>query len=197
MLVRVDSEAEPDGDPDGEPDGDPDRTLRALAHPLRLQLLSLLTGAVMSAAEAAREIGTTQANASYHLRQLEGAGLVEVAEEVSVRGGRARRFRHAPASGTRLGEGDEGDIRLVAAVLAEELRRRSASRLLGSGPTHLTDAELWVPPDVWQDVCRRVTAAMTDLHAAAARPRTPGAVRTSSTVSMFLMRDDVAVEGKS
>ncbi|WP_268815939.1 helix-turn-helix domain-containing protein [Amycolatopsis alkalitolerans] len=38
-----------------------------LAHPLRLRLLSLLTGASLSAAEAARELGETQANVSYHL----------------------------------------------------------------------------------------------------------------------------------
>lgn len=165
-------------------------TLRALAHPLRLQLLSLLTGSAMSAAEAAREVGTTQANASYHLRQLESAGLVEVAEEVSVRGGRARRFRHAPTSGAGLRPGDGDDVRLVAQVLAEELRRRSRLRRPGDDPSHLTDAELWVSPQVWRDVCRRVTSAMTDLHAAAQRPRGAGAVRTSSTVSMFVMRAD-------
>lgn len=169
---------------------DGDGTLRALAHPLRLQLLSLLTGSVMSAAEAAREIGTTQANASYHLRHLAASGLVEVAEEVSVRGGRARRYRHAPDSGTRLRPGDQDDARLLAAALAEELRRRSTLRRAGHRPAPMTDAELWVDEEVWVDVCQRVVTAMTDLHDAAQRPRTPGAVRTSTTLSMFLMRTD-------
>ncbi|MGI8954187.1 MAG: helix-turn-helix domain-containing protein, partial [Nocardioidaceae bacterium] len=36
-------------------------TLRAPAHPVRLQMLSLLTGAAMSAAELARELHITQA----------------------------------------------------------------------------------------------------------------------------------------
>ena len=52
----------------------------------------------MSAAEVAREIGGTQANASYHLRQLYDAGLLDVAEEVSVRGGQAKRYRHDPSA---------------------------------------------------------------------------------------------------
>nr|WP_244162473.1 helix-turn-helix domain-containing protein [Amycolatopsis regifaucium] len=76
--------------------------LRVLAHPVRLRILSLLTGAAMSAAEAARELGETQANVSYHLRRLHEAGLLDVAEEVRIRGGLAKRYRHDPESGTRF-----------------------------------------------------------------------------------------------
>ena len=42
--------------------------LRALAHPVRLRILSLLTGADLTAADVARELGLTHANASHHLR---------------------------------------------------------------------------------------------------------------------------------
>ena len=164
--------------------------LRAFAHPLRLRMLSLLTGAAMSAAEVAREIGTTQANASYHLRQLEGVGLIEVAEEVSVRGGVARRYRHAPSVGERLRHTDAEDHQMLAAALGEELRRRTALRAQGPGPAPMTDAELWVDEQTWQDVSARVAAAMVDLHEAARPPRSPGTVRTSATVSMFVMRTD-------
>jgi hypothetical protein len=38
--------------------------LRATAHPIRLRLLSLLTGLAMGAAEAGRELGLSQAAAS-------------------------------------------------------------------------------------------------------------------------------------
>ncbi|TLF25906.1 helix-turn-helix domain-containing protein, partial [Microbacterium sp. 5K110] len=68
--------------------------LRATAHPLRLRLLSLLTGAALSAAEAGRELGVSQAAASYHLRVLERAGLIRVVEVVRLRGGDAKRYRH-------------------------------------------------------------------------------------------------------
>ena len=68
--------------------------LRATAHPLRLRILSLLTGASMSAAELARELGTTQANLSYHLRVLAAAGEVVPDGEVKIRGGVAKLYRH-------------------------------------------------------------------------------------------------------
>src|SRR4029450_2282389 len=69
------------------------RRLRATAHPLRLEMLSLLTGADLSAAEVARELGVTQATASYHLRLLHRAGLVEEAGQEKVNGGVAKRYR--------------------------------------------------------------------------------------------------------
>src|ERR1700753_250020 len=55
-------------------------SLRVLAHPLRLRMLSLLTGAALSATELGRELGVSQALASYHLRQLADAEVVELGE---------------------------------------------------------------------------------------------------------------------
>src|ERR1700722_5907615 len=80
-----------------EADGELSR-LRVLAHPLRLRMLSLLTGAAFSAMELSRELGVSQALASYHLRQLYAAGVVELTEVRSRRGGRERRFTYAPAA---------------------------------------------------------------------------------------------------
>src|SRR6188472_798006 len=72
--------------------------LRALAHPVRLRILSLLTGAAMTAADLARELDLTHANASYHLRQLVAAGAVELAGEERIRGGVAKRYRYRPGN---------------------------------------------------------------------------------------------------
>jgi DNA-binding transcriptional ArsR family regulator len=56
-------------------------TLRALAHPVRLQLLEeLLQYGPATATELAERIGDTQANCSWHLRQLHKYGLIEEAE---------------------------------------------------------------------------------------------------------------------
>ena len=68
--------------------------LRAVAHPVRLRMLSLLTGTELSAAEVARELGITHANASYHLRTLLDAGELVIASEEKIRGGVAKRYRH-------------------------------------------------------------------------------------------------------
>lgn len=55
-------------------------TMRALAHPLRLDLLELLgLEGPMTAARCGKILGTGQANCSFHLRQLAKYGLVEEA----------------------------------------------------------------------------------------------------------------------
>lgn len=107
------------------------RPLRAFAHPLRLRLLSLLTGQSQSAAEVARSIGGTQANASYHLRVLHAAGLLKIVDQESVRGGQTVRYRHDPRSGDEKHTGGAEGYALLAELLAEELRCRSAQREQG------------------------------------------------------------------
>jgi DNA-binding transcriptional ArsR family regulator len=167
--------------------------LRALAHPVRLRLLSLLTGASLSAAEAAREMGLSQANVSYHLRLLERVGLVELAEEVVVRGGRARRYRHVSSSvvGPRTparrptAEARQVEDEFVSLLAGELLRRH---RLRADGPRTEADAELWVSPEEWERTVDAVHAVSAALHACAVPPRSPGSVRVSMSAALFPMR---------
>lgn len=165
--------------------------LRATAHPLRLRLLSLLTGAAMSAAEAGRELGVSQASASYHLRVLERAGLIRVVEVVRLRGGEARRYRHESSSrrydpdahtGERSPESEEEYVE----ALIDELRRRARARI--DGPALTADAELWVDPQVWARIVRHVGEASALLHAAARPPRTAGTRPVSMTTALFPLR---------
>jgi hypothetical protein len=54
------------------------KAIRALAHPLRLDLLELLTATgPATAAHCGRILGHSQANCSFHLRQLAKYGFVE------------------------------------------------------------------------------------------------------------------------
>ena len=161
--------------------------MRALAHPVRLRMLSLLTGAPMSAAELSREIGGTHANASYHLRTLLEAGLVELAEERSVRGGRERRYIVAPERPT-TGQADPEVQAQWPTALGEELRRRWPERDPDAPRAH-ADAELWVEPEVWAQVVGHIRAGLDLLHHSARPPRAPGTVRTSTTVSIFGMAE--------
>ncbi len=170
--------------------------LRATAHPLRLQMLSLLTGAELSAAEVARELGITQANASYHLRLLESAGLLEIAGEESVRGGRAKKYRHPwDAPEVRPQSTREEDRLAYVRVLADMIPRRFLERQQGT-PSRFTDADLWVEPEVWDRVCALVDEASTLLHASARPPRTEGTVRAALSVAAFRLRaaDDAGQE---
>lgn len=157
-------------------------------------MLSLLTGAPYSAAELARELGGSQANASYHLRRLEGAGLVVLVERVTVRGGQSRRYRHVSSSrpgplsqhATTSVPGLRESELEFASLLALALTRRYGERDLG--PKCDVDAELWVDPALWSEVVEQVNDVSARLHAAAVAPRTPGTVRVSMTASLFTMR---------
>jgi DNA-binding transcriptional ArsR family regulator len=155
--------------------------LRALSHPVRLRILSLLTGTAMSSAELARELGMSHAAVSFHVRQLAAAGYLELAETRSVRGGRERRYRSQVAGRAQW---QSEDARLAVSALSKELLRRLADtptdkwRLFG-------DAELWIPPQVWDDVVGRIVTAIEDLHGAALKPRAPGSVHVSATAMLF------------
>ena len=166
--------------------------LRATAHPVRLQMLSLLTGNPMSAAEVARELGLTHANASYHLRVLlEADELVEAGEE-KIRGGVAKRYRypherrgHHPRAGTTAPE----DRVAYARALGQELERRVLQRRPG-GKAPSSDLEGWVDPDTWHKALELMHEASMLLHEANRPPRTPGTLHVSATSWAFEMTED-------
>ncbi|GIF08031.1 ArsR/SmtB family transcription factor [Actinoplanes siamensis] len=153
-------------------------SLRALAHPVRLRMLSLLTGVSLTAAEVARELGITHANASYHLRNLFASGLIVAAGEEKIRGGLAKRYRYEPGKFTP---------EQACPAAAGELTRRAEGRPGGAGV--LGVAEVWIEPAVWRDVRDRIAAALHDLHAASRPPGAAGTIRTSVTVALFEMDD--------
>src|ERR1700683_5096555 len=67
------------------------RTMRALAHPVRIALIEALTlGGAMTATEAGERIGESPTTCSFHLRQLAKYGL---AEEAGGGKGRSRPWR--------------------------------------------------------------------------------------------------------
>lgn len=171
-------------------DGEVQR-LRAVAHPLRLQILSLLTGEEMSAADIARELDITQANASYHVRVLARAGQVVETGVESVRGGRAKKYRYLPAH-DQSGEGSSSppteEPTLVVEAYAAELRRRFALRR-PERPVDGTDAELWLEPEVWEQVLELAHRASLLAHTNAQPAHSPGTLRTSFTSVLFEMRD--------
>jgi DNA-binding transcriptional ArsR family regulator len=165
-------------------DGSGHRRLRALSHPLRLRILSMLTGSAASAAELARELGLSHAAVSFHVRQLAAAGYLELAETRSVRGGQERRYRNR-VGGHEQWAGE--DPRLTVQAAATELVRRLADG--GSRWRVFGDAELWVDPAAWKRVVDQIGAAVVDLHEAAAPPRTPGTLHVNATVMLFEIGD--------
>lgn len=167
--------------------------LRASAHPVRLRMLSLLTGAPMSAAELARELDITQANASYHLRTLAKAEQVEVVSVEGVRGGRAKKYRYryperrAAPGGRRPRRALDEEWRQYLDALHHELVRRSEHRIDGAALS--VDAEVWLTPETWQKARDLVHEASQLVHQAALPPHAADSVHVNFQAELFRMHD--------
>lgn len=164
--------------------------MRAIAHPVRLRMLSLLTGTAMSASEVARELGLTSANASYHLRLLAEAGELVVDGEEKIRGGVAKRYRY-PHERDLAPRRDGHPARPTAPAgylraLGKELERRSRSRA-ASEQSLSSDIEGWVDEETWAEVLELSLRAARLLHEGNRPPRTEGTVHVSATTIAFRM----------
>ena len=100
-------------------------TLRALAHPLRLDLLEVLTiTGPATAAACAQRLGASQASCSFHLRQLAKYGYVERAP--SAADGRERPWRLT----SPVQEWSVAELGSAAQHLDRVLIQREADRML-------------------------------------------------------------------
>ena len=155
--------------------------LRSIAHPVRLRILSMLTAQPMSAAEVARELDLTHANASYHLRVLHDAGELVVESEEKIRGGTAKRYRYVVGGDPERPAGSSSVDDAIAWQLATatEIVRRLAQRTKGPGSS--SDIETWVTPETWQAAIDAITGAMVLLHEEAQPPGTEGTIHVSAS----------------
>lgn len=161
-------------------------SLRAVAHPVRLRMLSALTGTAMSAADLARTLEISHANASYHLRQLADAGEVVEAGEQKIRGGTAKLYRYPHEAEKPRRDADNADRVVYTRAVATELERRILDRVPGHGGL-LSDLEGWVDPDVWERASKLMHEASLLLHDANQRPNTNGTIHVSFTAWAFRM----------
>ena len=117
-------------------------SLKALAHPLRMDLLEMLAlDGPRTATELAAVIGSSPSNCSWHLRKLAEHGFVT---EVPGATGRARPWQAAP-EGLSWNEGEtEPEARAAGIGLTEVLLTRELQRLLAA------QQALHLEPVEWQ-----------------------------------------------
>lgn len=101
--------------------------MRAFAHPVRLALHELLLRAgATTAADAAREVGISQALASYHLRQLAKYGFVE---QAAARDERERPWKATEAVQEWDDEAAGPEQAAARSLLEQVIAERALSRL--------------------------------------------------------------------
>jgi DNA-binding transcriptional ArsR family regulator len=137
-MDRGSARARPRSDPGPARDNDsrPLRLLRALTHPLRVAILARLDEDVLSPKELAGELGTSLPVVSYHVRELERTGMIELVRTAQRRGA-VQHWYHTRTGGP-LEERDwaaisaRGRREIVAMALARlELAIASASAQKG------------------------------------------------------------------
>jgi DNA-binding transcriptional ArsR family regulator len=102
------------------------RTLRALAHPVRIALIeTLATEGPMTATEVAERLGESPTTCSFHLRQLAKYNFVE---EAGGGKGRARPWRMTTI-GMRMSSGDDPELEVASNALMHLMRERQLERL--------------------------------------------------------------------
>jgi DNA-binding MarR family transcriptional regulator len=102
------------------------RTMRALAHPVRIALMEVLTVAgAMTATELGEEIGESPTTCSFHLRQLAKYGFVE---EAGGGKGRARPWRMSQIGFSYANAHDDPETEIAARALSRLVRERQLDR---------------------------------------------------------------------
>jgi DNA-binding transcriptional ArsR family regulator len=98
------------------------QAMRALAHPVRLAILSFLQrNGPATATVLSPHVGATPSVTSWHLRHLAGFGLVTDADPAEVPGDRRHRWWKAKARGFSVTVGDDPESLAAARTLGEQL----------------------------------------------------------------------------
>jgi DNA-binding transcriptional ArsR family regulator len=171
------------------------RTLRAIVHPLRIRLLTLLRlDGPATATELARRTGESSGATSYHLRQLERFGYVE---DDGPQSGRERRWRAT----SRSTSWDAADFAADSEgrAVSDALERRQVQRAVDQFERWVARRDAmdpaWMHAATVGDDALRLTPSQTkalndDLYAVLRRFRTepppPSAGETTELVAAHL-----------
>jgi DNA-binding transcriptional ArsR family regulator len=102
------------------------RTLKALAHPVRVALIeALVLGGPMTATQVGEQIGESPTTCSFHLRQLAKYGFVE---EAGGGKGRARPWRITSIGFSIAIPEDQPEAELAGSAVARIFRERQLDR---------------------------------------------------------------------
>jgi DNA-binding transcriptional ArsR family regulator len=148
------------------------RLAKALAHPLRLEILRVLGDRTASPSEIAADIGAPLTNVSYHVRKLRSLGLIKLVRKTPKRGVIEHYYSAKPRR-TVSDEAWAGTPAIVKEAMISPMIERCATTMLeaaGSGGfdrhnAHFTD-NLWkLDEKAWNEASK----ILHDAHYALAK----------------------------
>lgn len=149
-----------------------DRALKAISHPVRIEILRVLHNRVASPKEVARELGESVSNVSYHFKYLRLEGCIEVLDTAQRRGAIEHYYRakELPAydgeSWATLPQAAREEISAVAVrnLLGETVRSLNA----GSFDADENRPLSWKPVELdergWKELVERQAKWMEELE---------------------------------
>ncbi|MFF7795044.1 helix-turn-helix domain-containing protein [Streptomyces sp. NPDC007991] len=180
------------------------RSLRGLAHPLRMQLLDALRfGGPATASQLAAKLGESSGATSYHLRQLAEYGFVEDAPE---RGKGRERWWQAVHHGLRFDDALLNDsdptVRGAADMYLHEVattQTRELSTWLGNRDSwpeewsrswDMSSATLRLTPELTRELVEKMHALVETYRDRASAEDTPGSEQVRFHTHAFPIRTD-------
>jgi hypothetical protein len=155
------------------------RTMRALAHPIRLALIDMLMiEPALTATEAAEQLQESPSACSFHLRQLAKYGFVE---EATAGTGRARPWRLIPEALSVSTVQEDPEAAVAAGALAKRYRDRQSARL-----QHYLETSASYPTE-WQEAA---TSSGSRIWMTAAELRAFAEQLTTTFMEKFRDRSD-------
>ncbi|MFJ9869660.1 ArsR/SmtB family transcription factor [Streptomyces sp. NPDC101165] len=180
------------------------RSLRGLAHPLRMQLLDTLRQrGPATASQLAERLGESSGATSYHLRQLAAHGFVEDAPEHGK--GRERWWRAVDQGivfDTDEFEGAGPEVRGLAEVFLREVAGTHARELATwlntrdrwstdwSRGSDMSDATLRLTPELAAELIAKMHALIDDYRSRGTGTDTPGSEQVRIHTHLFPIETD-------
>jgi DNA-binding transcriptional ArsR family regulator len=141
--------------------------VKAMAHPLRYELLLKLNGRTASPNELSKEVGASVGTVSYHIRLLEQMGFAELVDE-KLRRGAVEHFYRATQ---RAWFSKRGWERLPVAVrrsvagvtltsIWEGIKRAAATNAFDDPDVHVTATRLDLDDEAYVEVCQVLSDAL-------------------------------------
>lgn len=144
---------------------------RAMAHPLRVRILTVLDQRTASPSELAHELDVPLGNVSYHIRTLAGLGLIKLVSRKQRRGA----IEHYYRAETRPLIADDLWGRLPSVVqeamihanlqtTGKYVEAAAATGGFARPDIHLTRTTTEVDEEAWQQISAVMTDALTQLR---------------------------------
>jgi DNA-binding transcriptional ArsR family regulator len=143
------------------------RIIKALTHPLRIQILAALDERTASPSELADELGAPLGNVSYHVRQLAGLGLIKLVKRTPRRGAIEHHYKAVgrPQITDDAWAGTPATVKdaVVGAAIGDLGSAVTAAAAAGgfSRPdAHLTRTQVSLDEKGWKDLDKELNATL-------------------------------------